>query len=66
MSESDLVCIVGEVNFVEDLGCLVLDRLHFHQMRGVLPGSVTDPMRTTKRRKKKKLRGQGSNRHSSN
>lgn len=38
---SDLVCVVGEVDFMEDLGRFMLDGLHFHQMRRVLPGSIS-------------------------
>lgn len=38
---SDLVCVVGEVDFMEDLGRFMLDSLHFHQMRRVLPGSIS-------------------------
>lgn len=38
---SYLICIIREVDFVEDLRGLMLDGLHFHQMRGVLPGSIS-------------------------
>ena len=45
---SDLVCVIREVDFVEDLGCFMLDGLHFHQMRGILPGSITVIRKTTR------------------
>lgn len=50
MCVSYLVCIVREVDFVEDLGCLMLDGFYFHQMRGILPGSVTVTMKTMTKR----------------
>ena len=37
-----LVCVVGEVDLVEDLGGLVLNGLHLHQVRGVLPGAISE------------------------
>lgn len=53
---SDLVCVVGEVDFMEDLGRFMLDGLHFHQMRRVLPGtiSVNDDKKQQNWLKKKK------------
>lgn len=41
---SYLICIVREVDFVEDLRCLMLDGFHFHQMRGVLSWSISVTM----------------------
>lgn len=38
-----LICVIREVDFVEDLGCFMLDGLHFNQMRRILPGSITAP-----------------------
>ena len=35
-----LVCVIWKVDLVEDLGGLVLDGLHLHQMRRVLPRST--------------------------
>ena len=37
---SHLVWIVREVDLVEDLSCFMLNGLHLHQVRRVLPGSV--------------------------
>lgn len=37
-----LVRVVGEVDLVEDLGSLVLDGLHLHQVWGVLPGAISE------------------------
>lgn len=37
-----LVCVVREVDLVEDLGSLVLDGLHLHQVWGVLPGAISE------------------------
>lgn len=42
MCEPHLVCVVREVDLVEDLGRLVLDGLHFHQVWGVLPGPISE------------------------
>lgn len=36
-----LIRIIREVDFVEDLCRLMLDCLHFYQMRWILPGSIT-------------------------
>lgn len=54
MCVSYLICIVREVDFVEDLGRLMLDGLHFHQMRGILPGSITVTMTTMTKRQHNK------------
>lgn len=53
---SHLVCVVRKVDFVEDLGRLVLDGLHFHQMRRIFPGSVTVAM--TMMTKASEMKGQ--------
>lgn len=37
-----LVCVVREVDLVEDLGSLVLDGLYLHQVWGVLPGAISE------------------------
>lgn len=37
-----LVCVIGKVDLVENLGGFVLDGLHLHQVRGVLPGPVSE------------------------
>lgn len=37
-----LVRVVGEVDLVEDLGSLVLDGFHLHQMWRVLPGAISE------------------------
>lgn len=36
-----LICVVREVDLVEDLGGFVLDGLHLYQVRGVLPGPIS-------------------------
>lgn len=40
-----LVCVIGKVDLVENLGGFVLDGLHLHQVRGVLPGPVSENQR---------------------
>lgn len=37
-----LIRVIGEVDLVEDLGSLVLDGLHLHQVWGVLPGAISE------------------------
>lgn len=37
-----LVRVIGKVDLVEDLGSLVLDGLHLHQVWGVLPGAISE------------------------
>lgn len=43
-----LVSVIGEVDLVENLGRLVLDGLHLHQMRRVLPRPIPEPQREGK------------------
>lgn len=38
---TDLVRVIREVDFVEDLGGFVLDGLYLHQVRGILSGSIS-------------------------
>lgn len=44
MGGPHLVRVIGEVDLVEDLGSLVLDGLHLHQVRRVLPGAISENM----------------------
>lgn len=56
-----LVCVIREVHFVKYLSGLMLDGLHLHQVRGVLPRSIsvqgfTPPERNREKKSKKEER----------
>lgn len=38
--KTDLICVIREVHLVKDLCGFVLNGLHFHQMRRILPGAI--------------------------
>lgn len=39
---SYIICVIWEVDFMEDLGAVLLDGFHFYQMGRKLPGLLTE------------------------